>query len=221
MIGGATSNWFEGMLFMLVRKPYDIGDRIAVSAPDAEVSPSGSSGWIVKDVNLYYTTVIFGTTMEEATYSNFSLSGLRIINHNRSPKAFLNFVVRVGIATPKEKIQKFAEKVKDYVKERPREWLSFSAFRMSDVQVEQGYAEYKILIQHRESWQQIGAILNSKADVQMYAYELSKELEMDYESPPRPIIFRNKTEAAKHAEKNGVWTPFGIGKAEHDVDGDD
>ena len=195
MIGGATSNWFEGMLFMLVRKPYDIGDRIAVSSPDDEVSFNGSAGWIVKDVNLYYTTVIFGTTMEEATYSNFSLSDLRVINHNRSPKAFLNFAVRVGISTPKETIHRFAEAVKEYVKDRPREWLSFTAFRLTDVQVDLGYAEYRIFMQHRESWQQIGAVL-SRADVQMYAYELSKELGMNYESPPTPIILRNEAEAA-------------------------
>jgi hypothetical protein len=101
--------------------------------------------------------------------------------------------VRAGIATPQEKIEKFADGVKEYVKNRPREWLSFSAFRLSDVQVQQGYVEYKVLLTHREGWQQIGAILNSKAAVQMYAYELSKKLGIDYESPPRPIIIRNQT----------------------------
>lgn len=61
-------------------------------------------------------------------------------------------------------------------------------------------------MRHREAWQQFTAILNSRADVQMYAYELSKELEMEYESPPRPIIFRNPAEAAKRLET--AWKPF-------------
>ena len=65
----------------------------------------------MKDVNLYFTTVIHGLTMEEATYSNFSLSKLRIINHNRSPKAYLNFVVRIGIATPKKGAKSKAAKL--------------------------------------------------------------------------------------------------------------
>ena len=229
MIGGATSNWFEGMLFMLVRRPFDIGDRVAVSAADSEVSDKGSFGWIVKDVTLYYTTVIFSQTMEEATYSNFALAPLRIINHNRSPKAFLHFYVRVGIATPKEKIQKFAAAVKAYVKERPREWLSFTAFRMNTVQVEMGYAEYKILMVHRESWQQIGAILNSKADIQMYSYELSKALGIDYENPPMPIILRTQLGAETDEPKDvdvarmldpRSWKPLATVKRGAGGDGD-
>jgi len=56
------------------------------------------------------------------------------------------------------------------------------------VQPEQGFVEYKIIMQHRESWQQIGALLTSKADVQLYAYELGIEMEMSFESPPLPVI---------------------------------
>ena len=190
MIGGATSKWFEGLLFILVRRPFDIGDRIAVSGVEDEVSSGGSAGWIVKDLNLYYTTVIFGTTLEEATYSNGSLASSRVINHNRSPKAVLNFLVRFGINTPKEKLDEFAEKVKQFVRDRPRQWLTFSAFRLNDVLPERGYIEYKVILQHRESWQQIGALLNSRADVQLFAYELSKGMGMGYENPPMPIIMR-------------------------------
>jgi hypothetical protein len=51
-LGSALGKWFEGMLMILVRRPYDIGDRIAVSNPAQDTSPTGSSGWIVKDVSL-------------------------------------------------------------------------------------------------------------------------------------------------------------------------
>jgi hypothetical protein len=44
-------------------------------------------------------------------------------------------------------------------------------------------------MQHRESWQQIGALLTSKADVQLYAHDLSLTMGLRYESPPLPIIF--------------------------------
>jgi small-conductance mechanosensitive channel len=144
MIGGASSKYFEGLLLVLNRKPYDIGDRIAVSGIENDVSGDGSSGWIVKDLDLFKTTVIFGTTGEEATYSNGSLADSRIINHNRSPKAVLNFLVRFGIDAPKEKVKAFAEAVEQYVKERPREWLAFTAFRLSAVQPDQGFVEYKV-----------------------------------------------------------------------------
>ena len=52
MISGASSDYFRGLLFILVQRPYDIGDRIAVASAQTEASGSGSSGWIVKDVTL-------------------------------------------------------------------------------------------------------------------------------------------------------------------------
>jgi small-conductance mechanosensitive channel len=52
MISGASSDYFRGLLFILVQRPYDIGDRIAVAGPEDDASGTGSSGWIVKDVTL-------------------------------------------------------------------------------------------------------------------------------------------------------------------------
>jgi len=60
MVGRAFSNAFEGLLFIMLRKPYDVGDRIAVASNDNLASPDGSSGWIVKDIDLYSTTLVFG-----------------------------------------------------------------------------------------------------------------------------------------------------------------
>jgi small-conductance mechanosensitive channel len=106
MIGSACSKIVEGVLLILVRRPYDIGDRIAVSDINSDTDPSGSAGWTVKgrcstvvnvaghsshgfltfvclfvlryiDINLFTTTVLYGSSNEVATYSNGSLAGSR------------------------------------------------------------------------------------------------------------------------------------------------
>lgn len=107
---------------------------------------------------------------------------------NRSPKAVLAFGMKFGIDVTKEKIEQFGKEVEEFVKERPREWLAFLAYRMSAVEANLGYVEYKVVLQHREGWNGIGQLLNSKSDVQKFAFEVSKRLDMDYESPPMPII---------------------------------
>lgn len=120
-IGSACSKYFEGVLFILVRHPYDVGDRISVSDVNNETSPDGSSGWIVKDVDLFTTTVIFGTTNEVATYSNGSLASSRIINGARSKKATLFFLFKFPIDTPYRRIKVFQSAIENFVKARPRE----------------------------------------------------------------------------------------------------
>lgn len=55
MIGPASSKYFEGLLMILARKPYDVGDRIFMADVQSESSPTGSAGWIVKDITLYHT----------------------------------------------------------------------------------------------------------------------------------------------------------------------
>ena len=38
-----------------------------------------------------------------------------------------------------------------------------------------------------EKWQNIGVILNSKAEVASYCLEVQKKLDIRYESPPMPV----------------------------------
>ena len=48
LFGAAASNWFEGLLLVLVRQPYDIGDRVAVADPMDDSHPDGSTTWFVE-----------------------------------------------------------------------------------------------------------------------------------------------------------------------------
>jgi hypothetical protein len=42
MIGTASSKYFEGLLFILIRRPYAIGDGIHISDPNAETAGTGT-----------------------------------------------------------------------------------------------------------------------------------------------------------------------------------
>mmetsp|Transcript_4865 Transcript_4865/g.7570 ORF Transcript_4865/g.7570 Transcript_4865/m.7570 type:complete len:130 (-) Transcript_4865:246-635(-) len=86
-----------------------------------------------------------------------------------------------------ETVEIFKNELFEYIKARPREWIRPLAFRMNVISADLGYVEYFVLLNHRESWQQMGALKNSLSDVQQFCFELSASLGMGFESPPLPI----------------------------------
>jgi small-conductance mechanosensitive channel len=121
IIGTSCQNFLNGFLMVFIRRPYDIGDRIACCQPYTDSPTTGSSGWVVKDIDLFTTTVVYGSSSEVATYQNVSLYMLRIINQTRSPLAYVSFNLKFGVDTPFEKLQVFKAALEKFVKARPRE----------------------------------------------------------------------------------------------------
>jgi hypothetical protein len=50
--GGAAADFVRGILFILVQRPYDIGDRIAITGASESISGTGRPQWLVTDVSL-------------------------------------------------------------------------------------------------------------------------------------------------------------------------
>ncbi|GKY98944.1 hypothetical protein MPSEU_000850200 [Mayamaea pseudoterrestris] len=187
MIGSAAAQFFSGAMFIIYRKPYDIGDRINVSNPMTDTPGSGSPGWIVKDVDLFTTTVLYGSTNEVATYANSTLATCRIINGARSPKASVSFAIKFPLDVSYKLLKVFKGAVEEFIKARPREWRAFSSFRANRVEVDLGFVEYSVCAEHRESWQHSAMISQSKADLTSFCLELSKKMNMRYRSPSKPV----------------------------------
>ncbi|KAL3903321.1 MAG: hypothetical protein SGARI_005432 [Bacillariaceae sp.] len=182
MIGTASSKYLEGILLILVRKPFDIA---ATADVDNNGPPSG--GWIVEKVDLFTTTVRLATTREYTTFANGSLADSRIINLKRSDKANVFFYLKFTINTSKQQLRIFRRRIVQFVEERPREWIKLNAFRVLHVQTEMQYIEFILNLQHREPWQNYNTVQNSKSDVFMFALDLQKELKMKYTAPRMPV----------------------------------
>lgn len=197
------------LLFILVQRPYGIGDRINVSNAQTASSGSGAQGWIVDDVTLFTTTIYLAGTNERATISNGTLASSRIINCARSPKAVICLNIKFGIDAPYKRTEIFKTAVESFVKARPREWLSLIAIRATTFEADLGYVEYCVALQHREAWyvvrrqdevllsnhvylidifrQNIGPILDSKSVIMRFMLELSKRLDLRFKAPSLPI----------------------------------
>ena len=124
---------------------------------------------------------MYDATQEFATVSNGAMSTMRILNGARSKGAHIDFILlvdtnRVDNAT----MEIFKNELLAYVESKPREWKKLVAFRINSIQPDStGCVEYSFQLQHRESWQQIHAIEDSKSDAKMFCLELQASLGMN------------------------------------------
>ena len=189
---------------MLARKPYDIGDMVNIDDVIAQSNTfGGESCWVIEKVDLFTTTARLAATRELATFSNGSLSMMRIKNMNRSdkPNVFLN--LKFSLDTTLQQRQLFKRRMTAFVKERPREWIRLVDFRSTRVETDLGFVEYVLILQHREKWQNLGAILTSRGEVFNYAVELQKALHMKYRAPRVPIDIRRVETESSGQSQNG------------------
>lgn len=205
LFSAAASKYFEGILLVLVRHPYDIGDRIAISPPSDDTPPDGSTTWYVENITLFTTTVRNAATNEVATYANGSLASLRIINARRSSNAMVTVGVKFGVEIPYEKVKVFRTVVEDFVKARPREWLSMLAFRATAIEADLGFIKYVLILQHIESWQNVGLVKESLAQVASFCLEVSKKMDMRFVNPPTSVRLEAPKRAADELQKKNSY----------------
>lgn len=94
------------------------------------------------------------------------------------------------VSEKKEKLALFGSALDRYVRENPNHWKCFMYCRVSELHVELEQAILGIGLQHQCSWQDLGRILQAKADLLCYVFELSRSLEVNYEGiPDRGIMY--------------------------------
>eukprot|EP00985_Skeletonema_marinoi_P008086 scaffold3602_cov104-Skeletonema_marinoi.AAC.1 len=88
--GPSVAQIIEGCIMIAVRRPFDLGDRIAIadaSDKPQDCDPGYGATWLVEDCNLFTTTLRLAKSNEIATVKNGTIADKKIINHNRSDRA--------------------------------------------------------------------------------------------------------------------------------------
>lgn len=124
----------------MVRRPFQIGDGIALSDVNVDTPGTGSAHWIVEDVDLFTTKLVYLFSGERATVNNGSLANCRVINSTESKNAWLYIFLKFPVSVSFEKLQIFHQALEQFFKNRPREWLNFTQFRATRVEADQGFS---------------------------------------------------------------------------------
>lgn len=147
---------------------------------------NGEKQWIIEKVDMFTTTARFVHSREVATFANGSLARKRIINMNRSENAQVTIHLKFGIEGNSQ-IKTFYEVLRNYIEDRPQEWLLLQSFRSIGLEEQLNYIEYVLTLHHRKSWQNWLAVMKSKSSVTQFCMELRKQLNIRYHTPPMPV----------------------------------
>jgi len=184
-IGPSLSRYIEGILLIIARQPYDLGDRILIVGSENPNNFSVVQSVFVQDINLFSTTLRFANTNEVATINNASITMSRIVNYNRSPNALITLTLYFMNTATEEQLGTFRDAVDHFIQDRPRIWDSIMFFRCENINQDLELMEYTLRIRHTKPWQDAASILMNKAELLKFCFETGKKLEINYDSPPR------------------------------------
>ncbi|KAL3917070.1 MAG: hypothetical protein SGILL_004884, partial [Bacillariaceae sp.] len=181
-----ASKWFEGMLLVAARRPFDLGDRIYMTDPSLINSDGLWYCWFVEDINLFHTTVRYAGTNEVATINNGSVANMRIINGARSPNALVwwQFPYRPNLMEDNN-IDRIKAALEQYASDNPRNWHSFSYFRVDEVHPGKEKLVVTVGMYHRSSWQDLVTILEAKSACMCWLLEYGRQLGVNWDELPR------------------------------------
>jgi len=133
-----------------------------------------------EDIDLMTSTLRLSSTNEVCTVDNYAIAGSRIINHNRSPNALLHISIRFLLQTTQEQIEQFHRRVQKYAKERPRIWQHVVNLRQNKFDIQVGWIEYILRVQHMKSWQDKTLILTDKTELVKFCQDEANRMGIIY-----------------------------------------
>lgn len=128
---------------------------------------------------------------ELATVSNGSIASTRITNCARSKNAVVVIALKLHISVQNGlNLEKFKDGLENYVSDNPAIWDMLIFLRCDDIDSDNEFVMCRLAVRSRHSWQVAARILEDRGRLFQFCTELSKEMEVNYDSPPpRRILY--------------------------------
>jgi len=126
-IGSTVSNIVSSLIFVLVARPYSIGDRVTCSGV-----MNGEEVIIVRRIDVLYT-VFLRLTNKEMIVPNHMLANMAIENHKRSPPAIFKVELHVSNQTTAAQLEQLRQRLNAYLASQPLSWKPTCMIRMASI----------------------------------------------------------------------------------------
>jgi len=188
-MGSSAASFVEGVSLILVRAPYDLGDRIMLTNPLVDGQPLIENSYLVSDINLHTTTLTHTGTNQVSTVKNGSLKDSRIVNLNRSGHGLVRFDVAMSLGVLEDnKLAELSEEVSKYCRDHPRSWDNLLVVRINDLDYHQEQVTIRLIVRHRNSWQDAARILRDRGLMYEFIYRTARNRGFQYVNTPAARI---------------------------------
>lgn len=142
LIGGSLQEVLTSIIFLFIKHPFDVGDRVVVN----------KETYTVKEIRLLSTVFLdSGSTLVQAP--NNMLNTLFIQNLRRSPQMSETFTFDVAYSTTFEDLEKLRDKMLEFVKSERRDFQPSFDVTVKDFP-EQEKLTLTADIKYKSNWQQ-------------------------------------------------------------------
>eukprot|EP00537_Pseudo-nitzschia_pungens_P010899 CAMPEP_0172391710 /NCGR_PEP_ID=MMETSP1061-20121228/8053_1 /TAXON_ID=37318 /ORGANISM="Pseudo-nitzschia pungens, Strain cf. pungens" /LENGTH=1098 /DNA_ID=CAMNT_0013122399 /DNA_START=125 /DNA_END=3421 /DNA_ORIENTATION=- len=181
--GSTCAKAFEGIILIVGRRPYGIGDRIVIQDSAGATVPETRMSWIVEDISLLSTTLRYGSTNEIAQVSNGSIASARITNCNRSEKAIVSVLLNFHMSCHDDTrtMDAFREGVEQYIREDRNTWDSIFFFRCESVEPSNEKVVYRLAVRSIHNWQVSNRVYMHRGELFQFCVSLSYKLKIHYD----------------------------------------
>ncbi|KAI0785645.1 Mechanosensitive ion channel-domain-containing protein [Abortiporus biennis] len=142
LIGGSLSEVLDSIIFLFIKHPYDVGDRVTVD----------DQTYTVKEIRLLSTIFLDGNSCSvQAPHT--VLNDKFLLNIRRSPQMSEPFTFDVAYSTTFEQIEKLRELMIGFLKSERRDYQAIFDVTVVDIP-EQEKMTLRVDIKYKSNWQQ-------------------------------------------------------------------
>ena len=186
--GGQLGNLYTAVVFVLVQRPYDVGDRIVIDGL--------ADHMVVMRINLM-STETRSWRGHIIIWPNVKLASMVITNHRRSTFYEIEHQIRIPLDTDKEKLNDLDILLREFVQDRRDDWDETSLMTiMTDIDMKNNSANFWVWIDMRDGWQNIARRWRRQDDFMRYMFRVMQELGIEWQPPSQPVAISSSSPLA-------------------------
>ncbi|KAM7513033.1 hypothetical protein LguiB_011908 [Lonicera macranthoides] len=175
VFGSTCRAVFEGLVFVFVMHPFDVGDRCVIDGIQM----------VVEEMNIL-TTIFLKYDNEKIFYPNSDLAIKPISNFNRSPEMSDLVEFAVDVSTSAESILALKANIKAYLESRPQYWNLNHSLHVKEIE-DANKMKMVLYVTHTINFQNYEEKSNRRSELVLELKKIFEELGIQYHLLPQEI----------------------------------
>ena len=178
-LGSSLSNIVSSLVFVLVTRPYEVGDRVTASG-----ILDGAEPLIVRKIDVL-TTTFLRVNNKELIAPNHQLLQQNIENFKRSPTAAMKIEVSVSMNTTAAQLEGLRSRINTYLESQPLHWKPTCMIRAGRIEAQS--IVLSVWAQSHYTWQDAPRLFRANWFLHIFLLEVLRQLGIGFRAADQRV----------------------------------